>query len=525
MPKISFRNVKKVYPSGTYALNNINFDIEQGDFVSIIGESGGGKTTLLKLISGLEKATSGEIYFDDEISNFIKVAQRDVAFVFQDYTIYPNMTVFENILMALNKHKISYEAKCEIAWDIIKKMNLEMIHGEVPNSLSFGQCQKVALAKTLVRKPKIVLFDEPLSNIDASAKQEYKKLILNAKEVLPDSTFIYVTHSINDALQLSNKIMVIHDGEILQFDEKQMVFEFPNSTLVADYILEGNQKYRGQIINGFFISDKKEIKLDEFQLSSLHQKNLDNVICYSLGNINVFFDETGQSLTCFKKMLKINSTISDNEIIIFNQKYKLGDLNQAILKRGEVVSVLDSSLFSLENLDNYLEFKGIVSYISQKFLIVKLQNIPIIFKSNKIFDLNDEVSIYYPLEKIKAIDESNNHVIASYIVSNNIISCKVLNSKKGIIKICGEKIVDERFVGLLGNVSVSIPLDAFVINDKGKFLVDYLFNEEDLGDKTLVHFSCKKIGSYLSLLVDNPFKGYQMNKLRFDIDFNKIKIL
>ena len=115
MPKISFRNVKKVYPSGTYALNNINFDIEQGDFVSIIGESGGGKTTLLKLISGLEKATSGEIYFDDEISNFIKVAQRDVAFVFQDYTIYPNMTVFENILMALNKHKISYEAKCEIA--------------------------------------------------------------------------------------------------------------------------------------------------------------------------------------------------------------------------------------------------------------------------------------------------------------------------------------------------------------------------------------------------------------------------
>jgi ABC-type sugar transport system ATPase subunit len=306
VPKISFRNVKKVYPSGTYALNNINFDIEQGDFVSIIGESGGGKTTLLKLISGLEKATSGEIYFDDEISNFIKVAQRDVAFVFQDYTIYPNMTVFENILMALNKHKISYEAKCEIAWDIIKKMNLEMIHGEVPNSLSFGQCQKVALAKTLVRKPKIVLFDEPLSNIDASAKQEYKKLILNAKEVLPDSTFIYVTHSINDALQLSNKIMVIHNGEILQFDEKQMVFEFPNSTLVADYILEGNQKYRGQIINGFFISDKKEIKLDEFQLSSLHQQNLDNVICYSLGNINVFFDETGQSLTCFKKILKIH---------------------------------------------------------------------------------------------------------------------------------------------------------------------------------------------------------------------------
>jgi hypothetical protein len=80
-------------------------------------------------------------------------------------------------------------------------------------------------------------------------------------------------------------------------------------------------------------------------------------------------------------------------------------------------------------------------------------------------------------------------------------------------------------MGLLGNVSVSIPLDAFVINDKGKFLVDYLFNEEDLGDKTLVHFSCKKIGSYLSLLVDNPFKGYQMNKIRFDIDFNKIKIL
>jgi hypothetical protein len=104
-------------------------------------------------------------------------------------------------------------------------------------------------------------------------------------------------------------------------------------------------------------------------------------------------------------MLKINTIISDDEIIIFNQKHKLGDLNQAILKRGEVVAVLDSSLFSLENFNNYLEFKGIVSYVSQKFLIVKLQNIPIIFKSNKIFDLNDEVSIYYPLEKIKAIED------------------------------------------------------------------------------------------------------------------------
>jgi multiple sugar transport system ATP-binding protein len=234
MPNISFRNIKKVYPNGTYSLNGVSFDINKGDFVCVIGESGGGKTTLLRLIAGLETATCGEIFFNDEISNYLEVAKRDVAFVFQEYALYPNKTVFENIISSLSKSKMSYEEKFTKTIDIIEQMGLEIISGEVPKHLSFGQCQKVALARALVRKPKIMLFDEPLSNIDNEAKEEYKLLILEAKRILPNSTFVYVTHNINDALQLSNKIMVIDQGDILQYDNTNVIYNYPLNKKICD---------------------------------------------------------------------------------------------------------------------------------------------------------------------------------------------------------------------------------------------------------------------------------------------------
>ena len=124
MEKIKFKNIKKSYDNITYALNDISFEIEEGDFVTIIGESGGGKTTLLKLIAGLEKVTAGEIFIDGEYANYMSPKERNVAFIFQDFTLYPSMTVFENILFPLKEEKVPYEKAYELTWEIIKKMNL-----------------------------------------------------------------------------------------------------------------------------------------------------------------------------------------------------------------------------------------------------------------------------------------------------------------------------------------------------------------------------------------------------------------
>jgi hypothetical protein len=346
---------------------------------------------------------------------------------------------------------------------------------------------------------------------------------MDAKKILPEATFIYVTHNINDAMQLSNKIMVIHEGRILQFNDKQVVFEFPNSSIVADYMWEGNNKYFGVIKDGFFINDTQKIELDEFQLASLYPKTLDNIICYSLGEIVAFFDENGNTLTGFRRALNTKTTIYDDELLLFGTKYSLGDLKHALVKKGEATAILDVDSFILEKKDNCLDVKGKVVFVSSKYLIVSVNEIPITFINKTKHTINDEITIYYPMEKLKAIDDHNEQIISSYIISNNITKGKIINSKKGLVKLINEKFTSQQLIGIKGIVECNIPLDAFIFDDDGKYCIDTLYNEENLGNKTLIHFSCKKINNYLSALVDNPFLGYNMNKIRFDFDINKIK--
>ena len=524
MPKITFRNVKKVYPSGSYALDGVNFEIEQGDFICIIGESGGGKTTLLKLISGLDKATSGEIFFDDEISNYMKVAQRNVAFVFQEYTIYPNMTVFENIVLSLKSHKISYEEKRELAWDIIQKMGLEVISGEVPKVLSFGQCQKVALAKALVRKPKIILFDEPLSNIDAYAKTEYKKLIMEAKNILPDCTFVYVTHNIGDAMQLSNKIMIIDNGKIIQFDKKQVVYQYPNTKLVADYMLEGKKEEKGVIVDGVFKSQNNSYSLSNFQKFLIGNKQIDNVICYSIGNINVFFDESGDVIGGLNTSYKTDMIVSNRSFTLLGNSFNLDLIEKGLLKIENLKAVLKQEHFSLNKNGESLEFEGQISYQNADFLIIKIKDLLIPILNNSNYEVGDKVIVYYPVDELKAIDENNNQVIASYEISNNELDVKIVNSKKGIFKLNGKKFQSNKLIGKTGVIKIKIPLNAFVFDKKGVFICNSLYNEEFLGDVTLLYFSAKGVSDYLSATVKESFKGYNKNKIKFNIDFNKIEV-
>jgi ABC-type sugar transport system ATPase subunit len=521
MPKISFRNVKKVYPSGTYALDGVSFDVEPGDFVCIIGESGGGKTTLLKLISGLDTATAGEIYFDDEINNYVKAAKRNVAFVFQDYTIYPNMTVFENIMLSLHKLKISYELKYEMVWDIIRKMELEVIQGEVPKHLSYGQCQKVALAKALIRNPQIILFDEPLSNIDSMSKNDYKKLIIEAKRLLPQCTFFYVTHNINDAMELSNKIMVIDNGNILQFDDKQIVFENPANIKVASYILPNCEKYHGKIINNYFLNDNRKIKLTDFQISTLTEKVYDNVICYSLGNINIIYDNSGNLLTGYKDYYYANLTINDNQLTIFNNNYEIDKLKDVVMKNGDFIAKLERKKISFNYIVNSIRLKGEVVYTKNKIIVVKIENCLIPFEIDGNYILGDKLDLFYPIEEIKAIDENGENVISSYIISKNDIKIKVLNSKKGLIKIGKIKLLNSKFIGLKGVINYRLALDDFIFNSDGKFKINLLYNEETLGENNLIHFSCRDLGDYISAKVPK-FNLFNIQKINFDIKFSDL---
>lgn len=525
MPNISFENVKKVYPNGTYALDGVSFTINSGDFVCIVGESGGGKTTLLKLLAGLDTATSGEIYFDGEIANYLKVAKRNVAFVFQEYTIYPNMTVFENIVFSLKKEKYSYDEKCEIANDIIKKMNLEVISGELPKHLSFGQCQKVALARALVRKPEIILFDEPLSNIDVLAKNEYKELILYAKKALPQSTFVYVTHNIEDALKMSNKIMVIDKGKIIQYDQKQIVFDLPNSQTVADYMIGSREVYDGKIINGEFVCEERKFKLTSFQQETLNKKKLSQVRCYHTKAMDYYFDFMGNSIVGINKEYIVAASYENNHLNILGEEINIEKIKNALINTNFQKAILYKEFFSMEEIEDGICFLGKVNYCDNKYITVKINDLIIPFLNSGNYKENDEIKVYYPLFKLKALDKNNQQIISSYIISNNIMTFKVFNKKQGIIKVGEVKIASENFKKYKKTITLQVPIDAFEINDNGKFTCDVLYNEEKLSNKCLIHFETRGLGEYLSALVESSFRGFNKPKIRYNIDFSKIILI
>jgi len=235
MCEVILKNVTKIFGKENLVIHNLNLEIKDKEFFTIVGPSGCGKSTVLNMIAGLEEASSGEIIFDHKRVNHLPPAKRDVAMVFQSYALYPHKTVFENIAFPLRIRKLSQE---EIR-DRVKKtasiLDIEHLLERKPKELSGGQRQRVALGRAIVRKPKVFLLDEPLSNLDAKLRvymrAELKKL---HKEI--ETTMIYVTHDQAEAMTLSDRVAILFEGKIQQCDSPQMVYNFPANKIVAEFI-------------------------------------------------------------------------------------------------------------------------------------------------------------------------------------------------------------------------------------------------------------------------------------------------
>ena len=225
--KISAKYLAKVYGNGTYALEDFSAEIESGAFVAVLGQSGCGKTTLLRLLSGLEKPTAGELYFDGVLYSDLPVHRRDVSAVFQEYVLYPKMTVWENVATALARYNLTREEEEARVGKVLTELGMIKFKNQLPRVLSGGQQQRVALARAVVRRPSLMLFDEPLSNVAPEQRSEYLKLIKDLKVKLPDCTFIYVTHSPAEAMTVGDKLLVMGSGKCLQYGDKTFVRSNP----------------------------------------------------------------------------------------------------------------------------------------------------------------------------------------------------------------------------------------------------------------------------------------------------------
>ena len=263
MSFLELQNVTKIYPNGTKAVNETSLNIEDGEFVVFVGPSGCGKSTLLRMIAGLEEITNGNISLDGKLINNVDPSERDVAMVFQNYALYPHMTVFNNMAYGLKNRGISKEDINNKVNDVAELLEIDQLLSRKPSMLSGGQRQRVAMGRAIVRNPKIFLFDEPLSNLDAKLRNQMRLEIKKLQRQM-GVTSVFVTHDQTEAMTLGDRIVVINNGVVEQLGTPKEIYSKPNTKFVAEFIGSPQMNlFNCKIESGLASIDNKKINLDK----------------------------------------------------------------------------------------------------------------------------------------------------------------------------------------------------------------------------------------------------------------------
>lgn len=234
MAGVVLKNVTKIYDKKPVT-DNVSLEVKDKEFLVLVGSSGCGKSTLLRMIAGLEDITEGEIYIDGKLVNNVHPKDRDIAFVFQNYALYPHMSVYENIAFPLKMRKFKKDEIDKKVHEAAKLLDLTEFLKRKPKELSGGQRQRVALARAVVRNPKVFLMDEPLSNLDAKLRTKTRSELKKLHKDL-QTTFIYVTHDQTEALTMGDRIAVINEGKISQIDTPEKIYNYPENTFVGGFL-------------------------------------------------------------------------------------------------------------------------------------------------------------------------------------------------------------------------------------------------------------------------------------------------
>ena len=235
MASLSLENVCKVYPNGYQAVQNFNMEIADKEFIIFVGPSGCGKSTTLRMIAGLEDISSGTFKIDGKVMNDVEPKDRDIAMVFQNYALYPHMTVYDNMAFGLKLRKVPKDEIDKAVKEAARILDLTHLLDRKPKALSGGQRQRVAMGRAIVRNPKVFLMDEPLSNLDAKLRVQMRTEIAKLHQRL-GTTIIYVTHDQTEAMTLGSRIVVMKDGIVQQIDSPQNLYDKPCNLFVAGFM-------------------------------------------------------------------------------------------------------------------------------------------------------------------------------------------------------------------------------------------------------------------------------------------------
>ena len=305
MAEVKLKNIKKVYPlagdekknkkhvkkndeekkvnlqitdEGVVAVQEFSLDIKDKEFIVLVGPSGCGKSTTLRMIAGLEDISGGELYIDDKLCNDVEPKDRDIAMVFQNYALYPHMTVYENMAFPLEIQKATKQEIDKKVKEAAETLDITQYLDRKPKNLSGGQRQRVAIGRAIVRNPKVLLMDEPLSNLDAKLRNQMRAEIIKLRQKI-DTTFIYVTHDQVEAMTLGDRIVVMKDGFVQQIGTPQEVFDHPANLFVSGFIGTPQMNYFDAKLviknNSYFvIVDDQEFELSKEKQDRLKAKGV-----------------------------------------------------------------------------------------------------------------------------------------------------------------------------------------------------------------------------------------------------------
>ena len=384
MAGLELKGIDKVYPSGVQAVFNFCLDIRDKEFIVLVGPSGCGKSTTLRMIAGLEEISSGELYIDDKLVNDVVPKDRDIAMVFQNYALYPHMSVYDNMAFGLKLRKVPKEIIDQKVKAAAEILGITDYLSRKPKALSGGQRQRVALGRTIVREPKVFLLDEPLSNLDAKLRASMRTEISKLHARLA-TTFIYVTHDQIEAMTMGTRIVVMKDGFMQQVDTPQNLYDYPVNLFVASFIgtpqmnffKESTLTSEGGNIYVNFIGDNKIL--------------LPKEVAARIKNVNEYLD-TGKPITLGVRPEDIHQDqmfISNSPETVVSARIdvieKLGAETQIYCEldhEGKVASIIDSST-------------QMIAKISSRAVVALNDIIELAFDANHIhmFDGETEASL------------------------------------------------------------------------------------------------------------------------------------
>ncbi len=296
MATLKFVNINKIYDNNVQAVFDFNLEVQDKEFIVFVGPSGCGKSTTLRMVAGLEEITSGDLYIDDKLVNNLEPKDRDIAMVFQNYALYPHMTVYENMAFSLKLKKIPRDEIARRVEEAANILGLSQYLNRKPKALSGGQRQRVALGRAIVRHPKVFLMDEPLSNLDAKLRVQMRTEIAKIHKKV-GATTIYVTHDQTEAMTMASRIVVMKDGYVQQIGTPREVYNMPANVFVGGFIGSPAMNFfKGKLSkNSFIITDENnqetKIVLDKEKLKMLNDFIKDKEI-----KINQTFEENLNSL-------------------------------------------------------------------------------------------------------------------------------------------------------------------------------------------------------------------------------------